>query len=105
FEGDARGGLPTTEPARIDWSLHLASDVGIVDRHFIASDDHFDADRQRLVASTVVVEEGLGRIDAVGHRTYQRARRRLRLVEDDFDSALERRDAVFVDQLRGEVAP
>jgi hypothetical protein len=105
FESNARGSLAATEPSGIDRSLHLIRDAGIVDRHLIPFDDDLDSDRQRFVAGTVIVEKSLGGVGPVGHRADQRAGGGFRLVKDDFDGPLERRHAVFVDQIGGEIAP
>ena len=96
FERDPRGGLAAAEIAGIDRPLGLLGDLRIVDRQLVAGDDDLHLDRNRRVAGAVVVEIGLGRIDAVRHGGDEGARGRLRLVEDELDGALEGRDAVFV---------
>ena len=67
FEGHARNGLATAVIAGIDRTAHLGGHVGKIDRQLVAVHNDLDADRHRRVAGPVIVEKGLGRVNAVRH--------------------------------------
>ena len=104
FERHPRRGPAAAVVAGVDAAAHLLGDLGIVDGHFVAGDDHLDADRQRLVGFAVVVEESFVAIFAVGDRADLGPRRRFALIEHGFHRAEKGLDTVLVGQRLGEVA-
>src|ERR1700681_3409474 len=60
-------GGPAPELRGLNRRLRRPRHIRIVDRHLVAVHDDLDADGQRLIAGAVVVEKGLGAVDAVRH--------------------------------------
>src|SRR6185503_18948309 len=92
------------EIARIDVARPLLGNAGEVDGDLVAGDRHLHFDRHRIVGDRVVVETGLGLIDAVRYRADRGAGRFFRLIEDGRDRGVEGHDAVFLGKGDGEIA-